>query len=104
MLSPAAFTRTLERTGSRLMIRSVCATCGDSELVSKHDGSLQDWEDGHHCKAAEEKKKGPASATVGPALRPRKSAGRRNGGDSRWVSCSETSCGRETHPLTAKSP
>lgn len=75
-----AFTRTLERSGSRLMIRSACAQCGESNLVSKHDGSLQDWEDGHRCQAGGEQKKGPASAQRVPALRLRKSAGRRNGG------------------------
>lgn len=81
---PVAFTRTLERSGSRLMIRSVCAGCGDSKLVSKHDGSLQDWEDGHHCKRAEEKKKGPASAHL--PFRLRRTAGRKGSDDSRDVS------------------
>lgn len=78
-----AFTRTLERSGSRLMIRSVCAACGDSKLVSKHDGSLQDWEDGHHCEEAETKKKAPASVTTAAAPRLRKRAGRKNGGGVR---------------------
>jgi hypothetical protein len=86
MASAAAFTRTLERSGSRLMIRSACASCGDSKLVSKVDGSLQEWEDGHRCKLADQKRKGPVSATGRPELRLRKIAGRKPGGDPREVS------------------
>jgi len=79
MESPAAFSRTLERFGSRLMIRSACAQCGKSRLVSQHDGSLQEWEDGHHCSVSDQEKKAPASAQVGSQLRLRKIAGGKPG-------------------------
>jgi hypothetical protein len=83
---PAAFTRTLERSGSRLMIRSVCAQCGDSSLVSKHDGSLQAWEDGHRCGLSVPQKKAPASATDQSEPRLRKIAGRKPSGPSGGLS------------------
>ena len=44
------------------MIHSVCVACGASKLVSKHDGSLDDWEGAHRCLARQPKKKSPASA------------------------------------------
>jgi hypothetical protein len=43
------FTRTLIKRERRLMIRSVCAKCGESKVVSASDGTLDDWEDSHKC-------------------------------------------------------
>ncbi len=83
MPPPAAFTRTLERFEARLMIRSMCAQCGDSMLVSRHDGSLQEWEDGHRCHFSGQKKKGPASAPGPRELHLRKVGERKRGVDSR---------------------
>ena len=82
MSSPAAFSRTLERSGSRLMIRSACANCGASQLVSKHDGSLADWEDGHRCEMPQPNKKGPASTVDAPENRLSRVAGRKRFGDA----------------------
>lgn len=75
MDTAAAFTRTLERSGARLLIRSACVKCGDSKLVSKHDGSLQEWEDGHRCADAGLTRKGPRSVPGHAELRLRKVAG-----------------------------
>lgn len=43
------YTRTLMRDGPRLLIRSTCARCGVSQLVSEADESLERWEEGHRC-------------------------------------------------------
>jgi hypothetical protein len=37
------------KTEGRLLIQSTCKGCGKSRIVSKHDGSLEQWEDGHRC-------------------------------------------------------
>ena len=37
------------RTEGRLLIQSTCKGCGKSRIVSKHDGSLEQWEDTHQC-------------------------------------------------------
>lgn len=34
---------------SRVMVLSICGRCGDSQVVSWHDGSLQHWEREHIC-------------------------------------------------------
>jgi hypothetical protein len=86
MSSPAAFTHTLERSESRLMIRSACADCGQSQLVSEHDGSLQEWEDGHRCELSPPGKNGPVFATGQPEYRSRGIAGRQRAGDPREAS------------------
>lgn len=63
MSSPASYLRSLVPQGSRLMIQSECVACGASRLVSRHDGSLEEWEDGHRCKAGRKK----ASASLHPS-------------------------------------
>jgi len=83
MASPAAFTRTLERSGSRLLIRSACQDCGDSKLVSQHDGTLQEWEDGHRCGFAGLGKKEPTPVPAPSGLSSRKIAGRTSSRSSR---------------------
>lgn len=50
-MSPERFTHTLVRSGRRLLIESACALCGESRLVSRHDGSLEAWESAHRCEA-----------------------------------------------------
>lgn len=51
-MTPApSFRRTLVAEGPRLLIESACALCGESKLVSHHDGSLERWETGHDCPA-----------------------------------------------------
>lgn len=45
----AQFTRRLVRTVNRLMIESTCMRCGATGLVSEHDGTLENWEEGHNC-------------------------------------------------------
>jgi hypothetical protein len=45
----AQFTHRLLRTIDRLMIESTCSRCGSARLVSDHDGSLAEWEEGHTC-------------------------------------------------------
>lgn len=45
------YTRTLERDGPRLLIRSTCTRCGESRMVSEADESLEHWEQEHHCAA-----------------------------------------------------
>lgn len=46
----AHFARNLVRTVDRLMIWSTCTICGAASLVSDHDGTLAEWEEGHICK------------------------------------------------------
>jgi len=43
------FVRRIVREGFRLMIESTCLGCGESRLVSHSDGSLEQWEQQHHC-------------------------------------------------------
>ncbi len=43
------FTHDAVRMETRLLIRSVCNSCGASKLVSTHDNSLHEWEDQHQC-------------------------------------------------------
>lgn len=62
MASVPSFTRSLVAEGPRLLIRSVCAACGESKLVSKHDGSLELWETGHCCAAKKEAASVPRAA------------------------------------------
>jgi hypothetical protein len=45
----AQFARKLVRTVNRLMIESTCMKCGAASLVSDHDGTLEEWEEGHIC-------------------------------------------------------
>jgi hypothetical protein len=45
----SAFSYIQIRTESRLLIQAACKYCGESRLVSVHDGSLQLWEYGHAC-------------------------------------------------------
>lgn len=45
----AQFTHKLTRTVDRLMIESTCTKCGTAKLVSNHDGTLEEWEEGHAC-------------------------------------------------------
>lgn len=33
-------------------IESICKRCGDSQVVSVRDGSLESWESNHTCAAA----------------------------------------------------
>ncbi|HEX3660518.1 MAG TPA: hypothetical protein VHU89_03765 [Acidobacteriaceae bacterium] len=47
---PDRFARSLVRAEGRLLIYSVCLECGEGQLVSRSDGSLGEWEDGHQCK------------------------------------------------------
>lgn len=54
------FTRKLERDEPRLLIRSTCARCGASRLVSEADQSLEDWEEEHRCPANCETEENPA--------------------------------------------
>lgn len=86
MSSLPVFTHTLERSGSRLMIRSICASCGNSKLVSKYDGSLQQWEDSHSCAVTEQTKKDPASVAARRQPRLTKIDGRMRRGDPRKIS------------------
>lgn len=44
------FAHVLIRTDNRLMIESTCMRCGTVRLVSNHDGSRAEWEEGHTCK------------------------------------------------------
>lgn len=41
------FAREAVREGPRILIRSICTTCGASGIGSRSDGSLQTWEDAH---------------------------------------------------------
>jgi hypothetical protein len=45
------FARKPLRLESRLLVHSVCNHCGDSKIGSFHDGSMQEWEASHKCKA-----------------------------------------------------
>lgn len=47
--NPSAFRHSQIRTEGRLLIQSTCGRCGKSKIVSHHDGSLEQWEDGHRC-------------------------------------------------------
>ena len=46
------FTRTLNTVDMRLLIESSSNGCGQSNLVSEFDGSLERWEEQHVCGAA----------------------------------------------------
>jgi hypothetical protein len=46
---PDKFIQVEVQAGDRLLIRSTCKFCGASRLVSREDGSLQKWENGHDC-------------------------------------------------------
>ena len=41
------FSRSVARSGDRVLIESTCHKCGESKLVSWADGSLGDWEENH---------------------------------------------------------
>lgn len=46
-LASPAFTHTLVQLNERILIVSACCICGASELVSRADGSLEEWEVRH---------------------------------------------------------
>ena len=56
MFPEIQFRRTLQPDGNRTLILSECARCGASRIVSAHNGSLREWEDGHRCPATPPKK------------------------------------------------
>jgi Fe-S cluster biogenesis protein NfuA len=33
-----------------IRLRSTCKSCGQSTIASKHDGTLDQWENQHQCK------------------------------------------------------
>lgn len=45
------FSRHPFQDGDRLLILSSCQTCAEAHINSTYDGSLQDWEQSHVCKA-----------------------------------------------------
>jgi hypothetical protein len=47
-ISPA-FAHQMIRTERRIFILSTCQQCNLGKLVSREDGSLQKWEQGHTC-------------------------------------------------------
>lgn len=51
MAAPSSidFARNLIRAGDSILIKSTCKRCGESDVVSVMDGSLQIWETGHAC-------------------------------------------------------
>lgn len=46
-IASPAFNHALVRLDQRILIESVCSRCGASELVSRADGSLEEWEGAH---------------------------------------------------------
>ncbi len=48
-ISPIRFAHSVVRTDSRVMILSVCARCDRGQLVSRADGSMDEWEKNHCC-------------------------------------------------------
>src|SRR6516164_5212212 len=48
---PLPFRHILVGTEQRLLVQSICVTCGASKLVSVHNGSLHQWENGHQCES-----------------------------------------------------
>lgn len=48
---PPEFILTPVQVADRMMIRSACAKCGESRLVSMYDRSLEKWERRHRCKS-----------------------------------------------------
>ena len=53
MPSPIAasdnFSRELFKDGKRLLILTNCRLCGESQIATCYDGSLQEWEGAHGC-------------------------------------------------------
>lgn len=45
------FSRHPFQNGSRLLILSSCQLCAEACISSVYDGSLQEWEQSHVCKA-----------------------------------------------------
>lgn len=46
-IASPGFTHTLVQLNERILIVSACCLCGMSELVSRADGSLEEWEITH---------------------------------------------------------
>lgn len=46
-IASSAFNHTLVRLDERILIQSACCICQASELVSRADGSLEEWEEWH---------------------------------------------------------
>lgn len=60
----SAFTHTWVRTETRLPIQSTCKYCGKSKIASHHDGTLEQWQDGHKCDTPKSQGE-PSNATLG---------------------------------------
>jgi len=43
------FHRTTVRANDRLLLKTVCLSCGESKIASVADGSLTAWEGQHEC-------------------------------------------------------
>lgn len=63
----AQFTHKLVHTVSRLMIESTCVRCGGASLVSDHDGTLAEWEEGHSCTDSDSESKQKTDRKLGDA-------------------------------------
>lgn len=50
MLPSDSFSHTPVRLERQLLIYSMCLACRVGKLVSRVDGSLKEWEDGHQCR------------------------------------------------------
>jgi hypothetical protein len=46
---PSFFHTAIQTDDLRMMILSGCTRCGESRVVSQHDGSLDEWESTHCC-------------------------------------------------------
>ena len=49
----SVFTHSLTLANDRLMVKSVCLLCGESQVVSNADDSLHQWENEHSAKHTE---------------------------------------------------
>lgn len=49
----APFTHSIRYLGMRIVIASTCSRCGETQIVSHGDGSLERWEREHICDADE---------------------------------------------------
>ena len=58
------FVVTLVQNVSPLKLRSTCRLCGESQIVSAADGSLQEWQDRHRCPRPEAKGIAPATPEI----------------------------------------
>jgi len=45
------FEHELTRSEGRVLLRSTCRHCGASKVVSRADGSLEEWESEHGCES-----------------------------------------------------